>query len=136
MPEDLFSDFTPPDAWRGRQQAGTLWVAEADGAVVAFLGAHAEDERLHIDEFAVAQDQQGKGLGRRMLTTVVDWARANRFTALSLTTFRSVPFNAPFYAGFGFRDWPQDEAPASIRQRLLYEASAGLKDRCAMIMAL
>ena len=136
MPDDVFSDFTPPDEWRGRQEAGTLWVAEAEGAVVAFLGAHAEDERLHIDEFAVALDQQGKGLGRRMLTTVVDWARANGFSALSLTTFRSVPFNAPFYAGFGFRDWPEAEAPASVRQRLLYEASAGLKDRCAMIMDL
>jgi GNAT superfamily N-acetyltransferase len=103
---------------------------------VAFLGAHTEDDRLHIDEFAVALDQQGKGLGRRMLTTVVDWARTNGVSRLSLTTFRSVPFNAPFYQAFGFRDWPADEAPASIRQRLLYEASAGLKDRCAMLMDL
>jgi len=99
---------------------------------VAFLGAHAEDERLHIDEFAVAQDRQGRGLGRAMLDTVVAWARAGRFAAISLTTFRGVPFNAPFYAKYGFVDWPPDEAPATIRQRLMYEASAGLKDRCAM----
>ena len=136
MPDHVLTHFTSPEDWRGRQRAGTLWVAEADGAVVAFLGAHGEDGRLHIDEFAVAQGQQGKGLGRRMLAIMRDWARAEGFASLSLTTFRSVPFNAPFYAAFGFRDWPEAEAPAVIRQRLMYEASSGLKDRCAMILDL
>lgn len=132
----MFTDFTPPDEWRGRQQAGTLWVAEVDGGIVAFLGAHAEDERLHIDEFAVAHEQQRRGFGRRMLIIVRDWARAEGFASLSLTTFCAVPFNAPFYAAFGFRDWPEAEAPAVIRQRLMYEANSGLKDRCAMILDL
>lgn len=136
MPDDIFADFTPPEAWAGRQEAGTLWVADADGGIVAFLGAHVEDDRLHIDEFAVARDRQGQGLGRRMLAVAVDWARAHRLAAVSLTTFRSVPFNGPFYASFGFRDWPPEEAPASIRQRLIHEADAGLKDRCAMRLAL
>jgi GNAT superfamily N-acetyltransferase len=136
VPDHVFTDFTPAGDWRGRQEAGTLWVAEVDGAVVAFLGAHAEDDRLHIDEFAVAQDHQGRGLGRRMLNVVVDWARANGLACLSLTTFSAIPFNAPFYTAFGFRDWPADEAPLSIRQRLAHEASVGLKDRCAMIMEL
>ena len=63
---------------------------------------------------------------------MVAWARARGFTAVSLTTFRRVPFNAPFYARAGFVDWPEGDVPASIRQRLMYEASAGLKDRCAM----
>lgn len=132
MPDEVFTDFTPAEDWRGRQRDGTLWIAEADGAPVAFLGAHGEGERLHIDEFAVAAGHQGKGLGRRMLTTVIDWARAKGFASVSLTTFRSVPFNAPFYATFGFGEWAESEAPASIRQRLMYEAAAGLKDRCAM----
>jgi GNAT superfamily N-acetyltransferase len=136
VPDRVFSDFTPPEDWRGRQQTGTLWVAEAEGAIVAFLGAQGEGERLHIDEFAVAQGRQAQGLGRRMLATVADWARANGFTALSLTTFRAVPFNGPFYESFGFRDWPEAEAPAGIRQRLAHEADAGLKDRCAMRMDL
>ena len=35
-----------------------------------------QGDRLHIDEFAVAQTLQGKGLGRGMLKTVIDWARA------------------------------------------------------------
>ena len=136
MPPEVFDDFTPPEAWAGRQEAGTLWVAEADGEVVAFLGAHVEDDRLHIDEFAVAKVRQGQGLGRRMLTIAVDCARANGLAAVSLTTFRNVPFNGPFYAGFGFCDWPPEGAPAAIRERLISETDSGLKDRCAMRLAL
>jgi GNAT superfamily N-acetyltransferase len=136
VPDRVFSDFTPAEAWAGRQQAGTLWVAQAEGAVVAFLGAHVEDDRLHIDEFAVAQPRQGQGLGRRMLTLAVDWARARGLAAVSLTTFRNVPFNGPFYASCGFEDWPPQDAPQAIRDRLTHEAASGLHDRCAMRLVL
>lgn len=134
MPERIFSEFTAPEAWAGRQQAGTLWVAEAGGHIEAFLGATAHGQRLHIDEFAVAQGQQGKGLGRRMLAEVIDWAREAGFRRMSLTTFRSVPFNGPFYVSAGFRFW--DDAPPEFAAILAGEAARGLKDRCAMVMEL
>lgn len=132
----MFTDFTPPDGFRPSLAAGTLWVAEDAGAPCAFLTATAYGTRLHIDEFAVAQEAQGHGLGRRMLGVAVDWARANGFTSVSLTTFRSIPWNAPFYASAGFADWPAHEAAASVRQALTNETARGLKDRCAMILRL
>lgn len=79
---------------------------------------------------------QGRGIGRALLSTAADWARANDLEALSLTTFRNVPWNAPFYASFGFREWDPDAAPASIRASLAHEAALGLEDRCAMVMDL
>lgn len=116
IPECVFSEFTLPDDWIGRQAAGTLWVGEIDGGVEAFLGATAHGDRLHIDEFAVARDHQGKGLGRLMLDRMIAQARASGFRRLSLTTFRSVPFNGPFYASVGFRMW--DRLPAEIEAAL------------------
>lgn len=136
VPDSVFSDFTPPEAYRPNLAAGTLWVADGVDGVCAFLLATAHRDRLHIDEFAVAREAQGHGLGRRMLGLVIDWARANDFTCVSLTTFRSVPFNAPFYASMGFVDWPADEAAPPVRQALANEAAKGLKDRCAMILRL
>ena len=132
MPPGVFDDFTPPEDWGHHLSAGTLWIAEDAGKPVAFLAAHAEGDRLHIDEFAVAREHQGQGLGRRILATTADWARDRGFARLSLTTFRSVPFNGPFYAAVGFREWTADEAPATIRQRLIHEANEGFRDRCAM----
>ena len=136
MPDLLFKDFAPPDAYRPHLAAGTLWVAEVDGSLVAFLAALAHDQRLHIDELDVLKDHQGQGIGRRLLAHAIIWAKAEGFTTMSLTTFRNIPWNAPFYESVGFRDWPPDEAPAGIRQALLKEAAFGLKDRCAMRMVL
>lgn len=130
------TDSAAPDSWRPHLEAGTLWVAELEGAPVAYLAARVEDCRLHIDELDVERERQGHGIGRRLLATAADWARARSMTCLSLTTFRSIPWNGPFYASFGFREWPAEAAPPSIRQALAHEAAKGMTDRCAMVMDL
>ena len=135
VPERIFEEFTPAEAWSDRQQAGTLWFAQADdGRLHAFLAATLHGRRLHVDEFAVALDQQGRGRGRPLLAQVVDWARPAGRRRLSLTTFRSVPWNAPFYASAGFRPW--DAPPRSVVAALTGEGRRGLKDRCAMVLEL
>ncbi len=111
-------------------------MVERDGAVVGYLAASIAGRRLHIDELDVVRHHQGRGLGRRLLQTAADDAREKGLTQLSLTTFRDIPWNAPFYASFGFREWRPEAAPASIRQALLYEAAKGLANRCAMVMDL
>nr|VUD35203.1 Histone acetyltransferase HPA2 [Raoultella sp. NCTC 9187] len=58
--------------------------------------------RWFIVEIAVHQQWQGRGIGRMMLTRVADTARAMGYPALTLTTFREVPWNAPFYTRLGF----------------------------------
>ena len=46
-------------------------------------------------------DWQGKGIGRRLIACVAD-RPAKGLASLTLTTFRDVPWNAPFYARLGF----------------------------------
>lgn len=130
------TDASPADAWRPHLDAGTLWIAEADGTPIGYLAASVQHDRLHIDEVDVLRAHQGRGVGRRLLQTAADHARAAGLSRLSLTTFRDVPWNAPFYASFGFREWDPADAPASIRQMLTYEAAKGLANRCAMVMDL
>lgn len=136
VPAHLLSDVAPAEAYRPHLLAGTLWVADEDGATVAFLAARVEGDRLHVDELDVRQDCQGRGLGRRLLEHAAAWARDRRLTRMSLTTFRSIPWNAPFYASAGFREWAEADAPATVRQALMNEAAKGLTDRCAMVMDL
>ncbi|MDZ4375602.1 MAG: GNAT family N-acetyltransferase [Phenylobacterium sp.] len=134
VPAFLFTDFAPAEAYRPHLNGGTLWVIDDGQAPVAFLAARVEGDRLHIDELDVRRDQQGQGLGRRLLEQAAQWSRDQGLARLSLTTFRDIPWNAPFYARFGFRAWPVDEAPATIRQALRNEAAKGLANRCAMVM--
>lgn len=134
MPAFLLTEVAPASVYGPHLSAGTLWVVDVDGVLVAFLAACVEGSRLHIDELDVRQDQQGQGLGRRLLAEAEAWARARGLQRLSLTTFRAIPWNAPFYARVGFREWT--DPPATLAQRLRQEAARGLPDRCAMVLDL
>ncbi len=105
-------------------------MSEAEGQVVAFLAARPTDTRLHIDEVDVHRGHQGQGIGRRMILEAIAWARARGFLAMSLTTFRSIPWNGPFYASLGFSEWI--DPPPAITDALAHETEMGLKDRWAM----
>jgi GNAT superfamily N-acetyltransferase len=136
MPDFLLTDCATADAWRSHMAAGSLWVVEIDAERVGYLAALADGDRLHIDQLDVDRGFQGRGIGRRLLATAADWAKAQGLARLSLTTFRSIPWNGPFYASFGFREWPVGEAPETIRARLAHEVELGLPDRVAMVMDL
>ena len=53
----------------------------------------------------------------------------------SLTTFRTIRWNGPFYRSCGFVEWSED-LPADILAELAKDADNGLMDRCAMRLAL
>ncbi|MEW5684252.1 MAG: GNAT family N-acetyltransferase [Pseudomonadota bacterium] len=136
MPDFLLTDCATPETWRPHLTAGTLWVVEADGERVGYLAARVDEDRLHIDELDVERAFQGRGIGRRLLAAAADWARANQLPRLSLTTFRAIPWNGPFYASFGFRECEGAATPDALRTLLAHEAELGLPDRCAMLMDL
>lgn len=135
VPDAVFHVASPVERWLPGQAAGTIWVADDGGKVVGFLAATRHGDRLHIDEFAVARPMQGRGLGRRMVSLVVDWARREGLASLSLTTFRSVAWNAPFYRSCGFDEWTEDLA-VDVDAEMVRGAAYGLKDRCAMRLGL
>ena len=93
----------PEDELAEAVRAGLLWVAvEEDGTVVGF--AMAEDRRpdLLLRELDVHPDRARRGYGRALLDHVSDRARGLGYQQMVLTTFRDVPFNAPWYLRYGF----------------------------------
>ncbi len=116
-----------------RIAAGTVWVAEdAEAGVVGFLNAEAIDADLHIWEAAVRGDFQQRGIGARLLAAAFDQARAAGLAALTLTTFRDVASNAPFYARNGFAIVEDDALDDWLAGLLRQEAAWGMPRRCAM----
>jgi hypothetical protein len=57
---------------------------------------------------------------------VCDWAGANGYPAVTLTTFRDVPWNGPFYARLGFR--VLDDLPAGLEAIRQHEKDIGDDD--------
>jgi GNAT superfamily N-acetyltransferase len=83
-------------------------------------------------------EHAGNGLGRRLIQAVVARAREAGVPRLTLTTFRDVPFNAPFYARLGFRIVDEPHLCPRLARIRQEERRNGceLAPRVAMILAL
>ncbi|NYI07873.1 GNAT family N-acetyltransferase [Allostreptomyces psammosilenae] len=84
--------------------AGRLWIAEADGAVVGAIGLTRADDRTgQLRWFLVDPSVRGAGLGRRLLTEALDYARARGFRGVFLWTTAGLPASRHLYDQAGFR---------------------------------
>lgn len=117
--------------------AGTVWVAEdSDAGVIGALRGEIFGDVLRILELAVAKDFQRRGLGRRLIDVAADAARARGLQAITLTTFRHVAWNAPFYARYGFVELSGAKSDGRLTEILRAEEARGLPNRCAMRLQL
>ncbi len=104
-----------------------VWVAVGqDDMPIAFVLVHLLDESVHLHELDVHPDYARRGLGRRLIATVADWARARDATALTLTTFDDVPWNGPYYTRLGFRTLDLMTLNPGLQGVRQAEAEAGL----------
>ena len=123
------ADVTPLDAFQDALSEERLWVAlDGRGAVVGFAlvllsRAH---PRAHLAELDVHPDHGRRGLGAALVEAVCDWAAESGLEAVTLTTFRGVPWNAPWYRRVGFRDIGTAELDDELRRILRAEVDHGL----------
>jgi len=111
----------PDDAWPAGSPAGYVVVEVLDGALAGTDGG-----ALHIEQVSVDPAFARRRLGRRLIEHVVDEAQARGLRSVTLTTFRDVPWNAPYYERCGFAVVPAAElGPALVRVRA-DEAARGL----------
>ncbi len=128
LPESVLEHVTPVDNLRAAQQAGLLWVAlEPAGAPVGFAVASVGGRRVHLEELDVLPTHGCKGIGSALIEAVEDYALKRDCIEITLTTFRDVPWNAPFYARVGFEAIPEQELDAELSRRLSDEAALGLE---------
>ena len=84
-------------------QAGRLWIAESEIAdLVGFALVLDFGNYAHLDELSVVPDHGQRGVGSALLRQVCDWATGTGYRAVTLRTFRDVPWNEPFYQRRGF----------------------------------
>lgn len=71
---------------------------------VGFVTVELVDGAAHIWQLSVLPSMQRRGLGRQLVGAACDWARARGHAAVTLTTFRDVAWNGPFYIKLGFSE--------------------------------
>jgi GNAT superfamily N-acetyltransferase len=84
------------------------------------------DAGLHVDQVSVHPDSARRGLGGALLDHAASHAAAGGLLALTLTTFASVPWNAPYYLRCGFRVLDETEFTPGLRVIRQREAELGL----------
>lgn len=115
---------------------GRLWVARANGLAVGYAHVQPIDAvTAHLEEVDVLPEHGRRGVGTKLVTHVCEWARANGYERVTLTTFREVPWNMPFYQKLGFVVVPQGQLGAQLLRRIHDEASRGLDPLRRVVMS-
>ena len=114
---------------------GHCLVTHVGGEMAGFLVNEPFGRELHIREFDVHPRFQRRGIGAGLVRACQVDARNSGFAALTLTTFRDVPWNGPFYTRMGFVEVDDTAAHPRLAGELAAEALHGLppERRCAMI---
>jgi len=144
FPDDLAPELRgqamPVSFFGAAASAGRLWVArEVETELpVGFAAVTLLDGSAHLQEVDVLPAHGRKGIGRALVLFAVEWAQESGFAFLSLTTFRHLPWNAPFYASLGFIEIDERDLGPEIRELMRQEIENGLDPslRVAMRLAL
>jgi GNAT superfamily N-acetyltransferase len=127
------ADLPPPpvEVLAAYQRAARAWVADDDGPV-AFAVADVVDRCAYVTQLSVDPRHSRRGVGAMLLDHIERWATVRELQALTLRTFRSVPWNAPYYARRGFRELTDAELTPGLVA--IAETAAGLDpaDRVCM----
>lgn len=114
---------------------GQVWVGCLDdGLPVGMVIASVREGAAYVEEMDVLPAHGRRGLGGRLLECVCAWAQDQGHSAVTLSTFRDVPWNGPFYRRHGFRELQPAEWTPGMRAIRRKEAQHGLAVEARVLM--
>ena len=134
-PEAVLEEVTSDEDLQAAQRDGRLWVALSDDMPVGF--AHVEifePNAAHLEEVDVHPEHGRRGIGKQLVREVCRWAETRGLGAVTLTTFRDVPWNMPFYARLGFEELAPAALTPALRRVLEDETRRGLDAARRVVM--
>ena len=134
-PESVLTTTTSLDSLTRAQRDGRLWVARAGDSPVGFAYVEVlEADAPHLEEIDVHPDHGRRGLGTRLVSAVCDWAENEGYAAVTLSTFRDVPWNMPFYARLGFELVAPEDRSSALNAVVSAEKAKGLSVERRVVM--
>lgn len=125
-----------PDAYRAALDDGWLLVAvDEQDAAVGFIRLEMLDGGPHVEQVSVRHDRAGHGIGASLLAAAEQLARARGHRRMTLTTFRDVPWNGPYYTRLGWSALPADDLPPELAAVRRHERDLGLDEWPRQAMA-
>jgi GNAT superfamily N-acetyltransferase len=134
-PEAVLAETTDEESFLEAQANGRLWVALADDVPVGFAQVGMlSSGQPHLEEIDVDPRHGQHGLGTALVKAVCEWAGQAGFEEVTLTTFRAVPWNMPFYARLGFVEVPPEAWGPDLEAVVADETARGLDPAARVVM--
>jgi GNAT superfamily N-acetyltransferase len=134
-PESVLTETTSDEELKEALLLGHLWVALADDVPVGFAHVKVlEPTVAHLEEIDVHPEHGRRGLGTKLVMAVCAWAARDGYRSVTLTTFRDLPWNMPFYARLGFQVIVPEEFSPALRSVIEDETRRGLDPRRRVAM--
>ena len=137
LPLALRSETTPVNIFEDALNDQRLWVVidEEKDFTVGFALLLEKCGQIHLRELDVHPDHTRQGLGTNLLKAVILWAKNQKYDQISLTTFRHLPWNAPFYSKLGFKIIEKSQFSPCLLE-LFNEEAKGLNKSNRVLMLL
>ncbi|USQ96855.1 GNAT family N-acetyltransferase [Caulobacter sp. RL271] len=111
-----------------------LLVAETDGVLAAFVMFRPVGDGLYIEQIDVLPAFAGRRIGAGLIEAVAERARADGLARLTLSTFRDVPWNAPWYRRLGFADLDDKKLAPDLMEIRRKHLARGLDESLRVFM--
>ena len=135
LPASIPEVVTPRHKFYTAQIEGRLWIALSGESPVGFALVEMLAKDLpHLEEIDVLPSHGRRGIGTALIDTILEWVVKEGHRQLTLTTFRSVPWNMPFYSRLGFVESPTHELRPELERVVQDEAYRGLPRELRVVM--
>lgn len=127
------NDPIPSDVLEAAIRHDNLQIAETTSGIIGFTLCTDRYPDLYLDQVSVDPKEAGKGVGRKLVRQVIERAKSRKYKAVSLSTFRNVPWNGPFYASMGFVELePEQRTDWMLELERQQSAFLDIRERCFM----
>jgi GNAT superfamily N-acetyltransferase len=135
LSEEALNDHVPVEILASAAENGDLFTARLEsGQPVGFALVSLRGGMLYLDQISVHPDHGKRGIGAALLTRVIDEAKRRKLRRVSLSTFRDLPWNGPFYAKHGFREIKRgDMADWMLKLERIQAEELDVSQRCFMV---
>jgi GNAT superfamily N-acetyltransferase len=124
----------PPAAARLAAAAAVLVAVDGDDTPLGYAQVELVGGGAHLEQLSVDPAFGRHGIGASLLDAVWAWAGTNGHDSVTLTTFRDVPFNRPYYERRGFAVVPEAAWSPALRALVADEATHGLDPESRVVM--
>ncbi|MEX2206542.1 MAG: GNAT family N-acetyltransferase [Myxococcota bacterium] len=135
-PDAVLNEVFDETEFRAAQSADRLWVAlDGDTPVGFALVELLASDLPHLEEIDVLPSHGRRGIGAALVRAVCAWAARAGFAQVTLTSYRDLPWNMPFYARLGFVEVPVGEVRPEVAAVFRAEGARGFDSERRVVMS-